>query len=172
MPKPSRRPQALAGTKSHQEIIPKNITPVALPTLRQEYDLWFSLKYLIYDLNNINDPTSALRLGLTVHPLYISEPYFSSTDATRILSITIDHQLPVPSDSSDDADAEDAPDDTPPMDDGPLLLTSSILTVESALHERLKGFLEKRKASGDARPCGPHDMFPIYCEVFGISKER
>ena len=46
------------------------------------------------------------------------------------------------------------------------------LTVEQALHNRLANFLEKRRASGDARPCGPHDMVPIYSGVFGVAREE
>lgn len=44
--------------------------------------------------------------------------------------------------------------------------------MEEAIHERLTDFFDKRRASGDARPCGPHDMVPIYATVFGIPKEQ
>lgn len=40
--------------------------------------------------------------------------------------------------------------------------------MEEAIHERLVGFFDKRRASGDSRPCGPHDMAPIYEKVFNI----
>ena len=36
----------------------------------------------------------------------------------------------------------------------------------------MENFFEKRRASGDARPCGPHDMGSIYLAVFGVSKEE
>ena len=45
-----------------------------------------------------------------------------------------------------------------------------IVTLEEAIHDRLTNFFDKRRASGDARPCGPHDMFPIYASIFGIEK--
>jgi hypothetical protein len=45
-----------------------------------------------------------------------------------------------------------------------------LITVEDAIKGCLENFFEKRRASGDARPCGPHDMGPIYLAVFGISK--
>lgn len=48
----------------------------------------------------------------------------------------------------------------------PLIKASK--TVEQAIHERLAGFFDKRKASGDSRPCGPHDMAPIYENVFNV----
>jgi hypothetical protein len=43
-------------------------------------------------------------------------------------------------------------------------------TVEEAITSSLANFLEKRKASGDSCPCGPHDMAPIYQQEFGIEK--
>lgn len=46
------------------------------------------------------------------------------------------------------------------------------ITVEQALYYKLANFLDKRKASGDARPCGPHDMVPIYSTIFGVTKEE
>lgn len=47
---------------------------------------------------------------------------------------------------------------------------TTTMTVEDAIQSRLAGFLGKRKASVDARPCGPHDLGSIYLSVFGISK--
>lgn len=44
-------------------------------------------------------------------------------------------------------------------------------TVEQAISLRFRNFGEKRTASGDFRPCGPHDMVPVYMEVFGIEPE-
>jgi len=46
------------------------------------------------------------------------------------------------------------------------------MTVEQAIHLHLAGFLEKRKASGDARPCGPHTLAPIYEAVFQVEKRE
>lgn len=46
------------------------------------------------------------------------------------------------------------------------------LSVEEAITRKLEDFFEKRRASGDARPCGPHDMVPVYVEVFGVEKEE
>lgn len=45
------------------------------------------------------------------------------------------------------------------------------MTIEAAIKFCLQNFFQKRRASGDARPCGPHDMGPIYQAVFGITKE-
>lgn len=46
------------------------------------------------------------------------------------------------------------------------------VTVEEAIHHRLIDFLDKRKASGDATPCGPHEMVPIYGGIFEIQVEE
>lgn len=50
--------------------------------------------------------------------------------------------------------------------------TPGLMTIEEAIKSCLQNFFEKRRASGDARPCGPHDMGPIYAAVFGIAKEE
>lgn len=44
------------------------------------------------------------------------------------------------------------------------------VTVDEAITKRLEGFLEKRRASGDMRPCGPHDLGPVFMECFGVEK--
>lgn len=48
--------------------------------------------------------------------------------------------------------------------------TEEGITVYEALATNLKNFIEKRQASGDFRPCGPHDMGPVYLQCFGMDK--
>lgn len=59
-------------------------------------------------------------------------------------------------------------------DDEAALVKSTVLptgdTVEQAITNELENFFEKRRASGDWRPCGPHTMVPIYLSVFDIDK--
>jgi hypothetical protein len=43
-------------------------------------------------------------------------------------------------------------------------------TIEDAIKLSLVNFFEKRRASGDSRPCGPHDLAPIYLRVFGLEQ--
>lgn len=49
-------------------------------------------------------------------------------------------------------------------------------TIEEAIKIRLANFYDKRKASGDFRPCGSHDMVCLfiweYLGVFGIEKRE
>ncbi|CAJ2503371.1 Uu.00g107650.m01.CDS01 [Anthostomella pinea] len=42
--------------------------------------------------------------------------------------------------------------------------------LEQTITSNLQNFFEKRRASGDCRPCGPHDMVPVYLECFGIDR--
>lgn len=59
-----------------------------------------------------------------------------------------------------DAEINEAPNEEAPQ---------KTLTVEEAITSCLQNFFAKRRASGDARPCGPHDMGPVYKAVFGIT---
>lgn len=43
-------------------------------------------------------------------------------------------------------------------------------SVQETIEGCLERFFEKRRASGDSRPCGPHNMAPVYEPVFGIGK--
>ena len=123
-----------------------------LSDLRQDPDLWYRIRVLLYDLNNVKDAPSEKRLSSTMNELYISEPYFRDHEATKILTALID--------------SVEEPDSS-----GSISIGTAKITVEQALHLKLENFLEKRRASGDARPCGPHDMVPIYRDIFGITKE-
>lgn len=113
-----------------------------LSALRQDLDLWYRIQVLLYDLSKVaRDPQPEKRISSTTHALYISEPYFSMSESTRILTAVID-------------DAEIVEAVTPPCpntdDDTPDLPKGS--TIEEALYDRLVNFLDKHKASGDARP--------------------
>lgn len=49
-------------------------------------------------------------------------------------------------------------------------LVDADTSLEQAITSNLQSFFEKRRASGDCRPCGPHDMVPVYLSCFGIDK--
>ncbi|KAI9684248.1 MAG: hypothetical protein M1822_005721 [Bathelium mastoideum] len=108
-----------------------------LAGLRADSNLWYKICVLNYDLSNPKkDHNSEMRTLCTTDELYISTPYFSPDEATRIKSAI--------------------------LDDGS--------TIEQAITSSLTNFFEKRRASGDSRPCGPHDMAPVYRLCFGIEK--
>ena len=127
-------------------------SPRIVTQLRHEADLRYRVHVLLCDLSNVgSDPQSETRLSSTANELYISEPYFSESESLRIRASLIE----------DTNEAE--------SDNGPGSRTQPV-SVEGAIQSGLAGFLDKRRASGDARPCGPHDMVPIYGEVFGIQE--
>ena len=131
-----------------------------LSCLREDSDLWYRIQVLLYDLSKVaRDPQSEQRLPSTLHPLYISGPYFSDSESTRILQAIIDDPPATsPPNTSDDHDNN-------------MTLTKEP-TIEQAIYGQTTNFLNKRKASGDARPCGPHDLVPIYGVIFGIPKHE
>lgn len=99
----------------------------------------------------VRDSLLGKRISSTIHPLYNSDLYFSESEATRILTAVIDDSAKV-----------EAMSPTKPSKNYDESKTSKAVTVEEDVYDRLSNFLDKRKASGNARPCGPHDMVPIY----------
>ena len=152
MTKSSHKPKAhrLKGTSENPAVKTATVT---LSSLREDLDLWYRIRVLLYDLNNVKDPLSEKRLSSTMNELYISEPYFRDLEASNIRTALID-KADVPGLLGNDISPE-----------------AQEITIEQALHAKLENFLDKRKASGDSRPCGPHDMVPIYGSIFGITKE-
>ena len=141
----------------------ENTTPT-LSCLREDSDLWYRIHVLLYDLSKIaRDPQSEKRLSFTLHPLYISEPYFSDSESTRILQSTIDDPT---------CTTAASPPNTSGDDDNDSIAWTKETTIEQAIYDKMTNFLNKRKASGDARPCGPHDLVPIYGAIFGIPKDE
>ncbi|CAL8583706.1 hypothetical protein XPA_009326 [Xanthoria parietina] len=125
-----------------------------LSDIRSKRDLWYRIQVLLHDLSNVgHDLYSEKRLSVTTNELYISAPYFSEAEATQILSTLIETSIL----SDEDSIAH-----------SPKNLTASI---QDTIHQRLAKFFDKRKASGDSRPCGPHDMLPIYLDVFKLQKQ-
>ena len=109
--------------------------PDTLASLLEDHELNCKILALIRDLQSVaKDHNAQNRLSCTTDERYLSAPYFSPSEVSRIKSAT-----------------------TP---DG--------VTIEDALNSRFENFFNKRSASGDFRPCGPHDMVPIYLEVFGM----
>ncbi|KAL8942515.1 MAG: hypothetical protein Q9216_001616 [Gyalolechia sp. 2 TL-2023] len=123
--------------------------PTTLSDIQRNPDLGYRIRVLLHDLSTVgHDPSSQKRLSATMHELYISSPYFTDAEAAQILSST----LVEPGNHSEEE---------------PIAPSS----IADTIHQRLGNFFEKRKASGDARPCGPHDMLPVYLEVFGVEKD-
>ena len=68
-----------------------------LSALRQDLDLWYRIQVLLYDLGKVaRDAQSEKRISSTTHALYTSEPYFSMSESTRILTAVIDDPATIP----------------------------------------------------------------------------
>jgi hypothetical protein len=132
---------------------------IMLLDLQTDANLWYKVHVLVYDLCHIkSDRASESRTLCTTDELYISGPYFTPTEASIVKGAVLESSR--------------KPEETTDTDDYPkpesLTLKRELKTVEDAIKERLVGFFDKRRASGDSRPCGPHDMAPIYESVFNI----
>ena len=116
-----------------------------------------------------HDAAAEKRLSSTTHELYISAPYFTESEAIKVRTTLIDN-------AGEDATTEEDQGTSSFVKNASSFPTNppcrEKVTPEEAIHSKLGNFFKKRKASGDSRPCGPHDMVPIYLSIFGIGKEE
>jgi hypothetical protein len=101
------------------------------------------------------NPLSANRLDSTTDANHISTPYFTNEEAELVNNATVDAEITQKAVQGGE-------------------LTEDVVgkTVQEAISIILRGFLEKRRAGGDARPCGPHHLAPHYAALFGITLEE
>lgn len=133
--------------------------PTTFSDLKNDEVLWYKTIFLLYDLCNIaKDQASEQRTLRTKEELYISEPYFTTSEAARIKATTVEIAKDSAFFDPVELEEEDAETTTTSID---VPESVSTTTIEEAIKTRLAGFLDKRKASGDSRPCGPHDLGPI-----------
>jgi hypothetical protein len=103
--------------------------------------------------------------------LYISIPYFSPEEAALIKATVVTPPTlnKIPEFETFQLEDGTSGETKEPTKEKAIPKTVSI---EEAIKSCLQNFFEKRRASGDTRPCGPHDMGPIYKAVFGITTEE
>ncbi|KAK1971563.1 putative C6 transcription factor [Colletotrichum sublineola] len=143
-------------------------TQLTTSGVRDDPILGYKIRVLLYDLRNLsNEPSSERRLNATTDEHYISAPYFQQEEAvlikTALVDIDLDDRLdPSTIDYMDDLQATNAR--------SPVSLSSRLRNqpLDAAIRMMLGNFLEKRRASGDWRPCGPHHLAPIYAALFGL----
>lgn len=136
----------MTKSKTSQSFDSTTSSPITLSKIRENAQLWYKIHVLLYDLRNIKtDPSSSTRTLSTTDELYISSPYFTSSEALLVKSAII---------TNSDV----------------IINSDNTVTVEEFIKTQLENFFEKRRASGDARPCGPHDLAPIYERAFGIER--
>lgn len=107
----------------------------------------------------------------TTDELYISAPYVTPEEALLIKNTVVSRPIltDIPEFEALEFDEDiNSGTNEPPKEVAP----EKTLTIEQAITSCLQNFFAKRRASGDARPCGPHDMGPIYKAVFGIRTEE
>lgn len=127
----------------------------------------YKIRVLLYDLLNMpKDRSCEARTLSTTDELYFSQPYLTPEEAAKIKSATVDHILSSFT-SEENVDSEGFNNDK-----SEAALAGTHHSVEKTIHFQMATFFEKRRASGDARPCGPHTMAPLYLAVFGISKHE
>jgi hypothetical protein len=140
-----------------------------LSSLREDEDMWYKVRVLIYDLRNMDkDHASEQRTLCTTDELYISAPYFTPAEASRIKKAIVERTAR----SSSLSAVEEQPTGHVSISSAPIepVHACGTETIEDEIKTRLEGFFEKRRASGDSRPCGPHDLAPIYMAVFGVEQ--
>jgi hypothetical protein len=131
--------------------------------------LGYKLRVLLHDFTNVTkDPTSEHRINQTMDEHYISLPYFNDDEAAIIKSAIVD--LDISSHTARlAADAEAIEGEETDS------LSSETLkgkSFDEVVRKVLSNFIDKRRASGDARPCGPHHLSPLYASLFGVDIEE
>lgn len=132
--------------------------------------LGYKLRVLLHDLRNMpGDRSCEARTLSTTDELYLSQPYFTPDEALKIKNAIVDHKI-TPFTYEEEVDCEDF--DEEEEEEEVDSARSLPRTVEETIHSRMASFFEKRRVSGDARPCGPHTMAPLYQAVFGVGKDE
>jgi hypothetical protein len=130
--------------------------------------LGFKLRVLLYDFLNVTkDPNAERRINNTTDEHYISLPYFSQAEVSLVKSAIVDADL-----SRSAALPGDAHEDGERMGNESINLAIQGLGGKSfgeVVRALLTSFFDKRRASGDTRPCGPHHLAPLYALLFGVN---
>ncbi|KAF7546043.1 hypothetical protein G7046_g9424 [Stylonectria norvegica] len=129
--------------------------------------LGYKIRVLLFDFLNVKkNPDSERRINSTTDEHYISAPYFDERQAAVIKAAVVDVHLSCANGGYDD-EAE--------MDEQGFRSAAAGLesrNFDAALRDLMRTFVEKRRASGDARPCGPHHLAPMYAMLFGIKLDE
>ena len=161
----STKPQASKKAEKTEKAERSQDSPKTLDTVKEDPVLLYRIRVLLYDLRNMaTDRNSENRTLSTTDELYISAPYFTPAQARIIKSAVVQEHHPSELNAEEDENATDLVEN--------LDMVGKPRSIEEAIKGRLVNFFEKRRASGDARPCGPHDMAPIYESVFRIEQSE
>lgn len=134
--------------------------------------LGWRVRVLIHDFLNVaKDPSAERRLNTTTDEHYISVPYFDEAEAAMVKAAAVDVDISRydlgPAVAGYAAGNEETEDECVPLAAG---LEGH--TFDTAVRVLLNNFIDKRRASGDTRPCGPHHLAPMFASLFGIRIEE
>ncbi|KAJ4254937.1 hypothetical protein NW762_009735 [Fusarium torreyae] len=157
-----------AGKASSQVLVPKPsnigapssipITATTTSAVASDAILGYKARVLLHDfLNATKGPNSEKRINFTTDEHYISSPYFDENQAATIKGAIIDVAI-----GSEENESNDPT----------IMVCQQGQSFETAIRTLLDNFLEKRRASGDARPCGPHHLAPMYAKLFGVDMKE
>ncbi|KEY66506.1 hypothetical protein S7711_04833 [Stachybotrys chartarum IBT 7711] len=136
--------------------------------------LGYRIRVLIHDFLNVaKDPSAERRLNTTTDEHYISAPYFDDAEAAMVKAAAVDVDVDVSRYDLSAAVAGYAPGNEE-MEDECVSLAAGLEghTFDTAVRVLLNNFIDKRRASGDTRPCGPHHLAPMFASLFGIGIEE
>ncbi|KAM3427448.1 hypothetical protein MY4824_009440 [Beauveria thailandica] len=141
---------------------PTSTLPTTTSAVAADPILGFKMRLLIHDFINVEkDANAARRIDRTTHPHYISLPYFTQQQANVVEAAIVDTIPVVEQGQGQEHLAVLA---NVPSEQGQ--------RFDAALEAYFQKFFEKRRASGDARPCGPHSLAPVYALLFGIDTKE
>ncbi|KAG9251949.1 uncharacterized protein F5Z01DRAFT_258597 [Emericellopsis atlantica] len=164
--------------KSHSETAraPTTTALTSTTAIASDLTLRYKLLVLLHDfLKFTKDPAAERRINSTTDEHYISLPYFSQDEVAMVKSAVVETKISEHALGGmlEHINNDDDNDTTQPADEE---RTSSCSvfeafedkTFDSVVRSLLSNFIDKRRASGDARPCGPHQLAPLYASLFGI----
>lgn len=131
------------ASKSSGKLTQSQLTISSTSDIKAHHVLGYKLRVLLHDLRSIaKDPLAEKRTLQSTDELYLGPPYFTPEESALVKGAKITQA------------------------------TTDQNTVQDAIHAQMQNFFDKRRASGDARPCGPHDLAPIYLRVFEVTSEE
>jgi hypothetical protein len=144
-------------------------------TIAADPILGYKIRVLLHDFLHVTkDPNSEKRINSTTEEHYISLPYLDENQATIIKRAIVGVDLGKHGSAAAGVGANLAEEEDTKNRQGSELVLSSHVgeTFDTAIRAMMNNFIEKRRASGDARPCGPHYLAPMYASLFGIKQEE
>ncbi len=151
-------------------------SPLTTSAIAEDAVLGYRMRLLIYDLRNLTkDAESERRLNSTTDERYIGPPYLNAEQSAVIKGAIVDVRLESKQfpDMGEYITSDEDGNNSKTQNDLFHLHDSEVNhSFEAMLGALLERFWDKRRASADARPCGPHHLAPLYAALFGIKLDE